>query len=135
MVASARPSPWLTISRRRRSTHRTKWRPIEFSMFDNRTDLPGGYSRAVEYELLGPSARTAWQWRPPRDNYSSAVGSARRLRNGNTLVTFGMVAGRNGSSGPTETSEVTPEGRVAWHLVVEGVMTTFRAEPIEGFVP
>lgn len=109
--------------------------PNRILMFDNRTDLPGGYSRAVEYELSGSTARTAWQWRPARDNYSSAVGSTRRLRNGNTLVTFGMTAGRNGSSGPTETYEVTPDGRVAWHLVVSGVMTTFRVEPIEGFVP
>ncbi len=109
--------------------------PNRILMFDNRTGLPGSYSRAVEYELSGVTARTAWQWRPARDNYSSAVGSARRLRNGNTLVTFGMVAGRNGSSGPTETYEVTPDGRVAWHMVVAGVMTTFRVEPIEGFVP
>jgi hypothetical protein len=109
--------------------------PNRILMFDNRTDLPGRYSRAVEYEITGNTARTVWQWRPPKDNYASAVGSARRLANGNTLVDFGMVAGRNNSSGPTEVYEVTPDGRVAWHLVVEGVMTLFRVEPIDGFVP
>jgi hypothetical protein len=45
-----------------------------------------------------------------------------------------MSKGRNGSSGPTEAYEVDPAGRVAWHLVVEGVMTVFRVEPIDGFV-
>lgn len=109
--------------------------PNRILMFDNRTDLPGRYSRAVEYEITGDTARTAWQWRPAKDNYSSAVGSARRLKNGNTLIAFGMVAGRNGSSGPTEAYEVTPDGKVAWHLVVEGVMTLFRVEPIDAFVP
>jgi len=63
------------------------------------------------------------------------VGSARRLANGNTLLAFGMSAGRNGSTGPTEAYEVTPAGQVAWHLVVEGVMTMFRVEPVNSFEP
>ena len=109
--------------------------PNRILMFDNRTGLPGGYSRAVEYELQGNHARVAWQWRPSRDNYSSAVGSARRLSNGHTLVAFGMEKDRNGSTGPTEAYEVTPDGQVAWHLVVKGVMTMFRVEPIDHFTP
>jgi hypothetical protein len=63
------------------------------------------------------------------------VSSARRLANGNTLVAFGMEKGRNGSSGPTEAYEVTTSGQVKWHLVVDGVMTTFRVEPITSFEP
>lgn len=109
--------------------------PNRILMFDNRTGLPGEYSRAVEYELRGGRARVRWQWRPDRDNYSSAVGSARRLSNGNTLVAFGMEKGRNGSTGPTEAYEVTPGGQVAWHLMVQGVMTMFRVEPVNGFEP
>ena len=35
-----------------------------------------------------------------------------------------MEKGRNGSSGPTEAYEVTPDGAITWHLVVDGVMTT-----------
>ena len=46
-----------------------------------------------------------------------------------------MVKGRNGSSGPTEAFEVTPAGAIAWHMVVEGVMTLFRVEPITSFEP
>jgi circadian clock protein KaiC len=31
--------------------------------------------------------------------------------------------------------EVTPAGAIAWHLVVDGVMTLFRVEPITSFEP
>jgi hypothetical protein len=109
--------------------------PNRVLMFDNRTALTPAYSRAVEYLIDGTAAKQVWAWRPPKDNYASAVSSARRLPNGNTLVAFGMVAGRNGSSGPTEAFEVTPDGAIAWHLVVEGVMTLFRVEPINSFEP
>jgi outer membrane protein assembly factor BamB len=115
-------------------------------MFDNRTDLQPPYSRAVEYVIDPPSAkasggaggtsaRQVWQWKAPNNNYASAVSSARRLANGNTLIGFGMEKGRNGSSGPTEAYEVTRDGAIRWHLVVEGVMTLFRVEPITSFEP
>jgi hypothetical protein len=104
-------------------------------MFDNRTDLQPPYSRAVEYVIEGSRARQVWDWKAPNSNYASAVSSARRLSNGNTLVAFGMEKGRNGSSGPTEAYEVAPDGAVRWHLVVNGVMTMFRVEPINGFEP
>ena len=103
--------------------------------FDNRTDLQPPYSRAVEYAIEGAGANQVWQWIAPNRNYASAVSSARRLANGNTLIAFGMEKGRNGSSGPTEAYEVTPDGAIKWHLVVEGVMTTFRVEPVNSFEP
>jgi hypothetical protein len=117
--------------------------PNRILMFDNRTDLQPPYSRAVEYLIdppsptgsgaaSGGSAKQVWEWKAPNHNYASAVSSARRLSNGNTLIAFGMAKGRNGSSGPTEAYEVTPDGSIKWHLVVEGVMTTFRVEPING---
>ena len=104
-------------------------------MFDNRTGLQPPYSRAVEYAIDGASAQRVWEWKAPNNNYASAVSSARRLSNGNTLVAFGMEKGRNGSTGPTEAFEVTPAGEVKWHLLVEGVMTMFRVEPINSFEP
>jgi hypothetical protein len=110
--------------------------PNRILMFDNRTALQPPYSRAVEYVIDGSAAKQVWEWRPKtHDNYAAAVSSARRLPNGNTLIGFGMVKGRNGSSGPTEAFEVTPDGKVAWHLVVEGVMTLFRVEPVTSFEP
>jgi hypothetical protein len=110
--------------------------PNRVLMFDNRTALQPPYSRAVEYVIEGNTARQVWEWRPrTHDNYAAAVSSARRLPNGNTLIGFGMVKGRNGSSGPTEAFEVTTDGTVAWHLVVDGVMTLFRVEPVTSFEP
>lgn len=109
--------------------------PNRVLMFDNRTDLQPPYSRAVEYAIEGTAAKQIWQWKAPNNNYAAAVSSARRLANGNTLIAFGMQKGRNGSSGPTEAYEVTPSGEVKWHLVVDGVMTTFRVEPISSFEP
>jgi hypothetical protein len=109
--------------------------PNRLLMFDNRTDLQPPFSRAVEYVIDGAKARQIWQWKAPNNNYASAVSSARRLVNGNTLIAFGMEKGRNGSSGPTEAYEVTPSGQIKWHLVVGGVMTTFRVEPISQFEP
>jgi hypothetical protein len=119
--------------------------PNRILMFDNRTDLQPPYSRAIEYQIDPPSprgygaasgsAKVIWQWKAPNNNYASAVSSARRLSNGHTLVSFGMQKGRNGSSGPTEAYEVAPDGSVKWHLVVDGVMTMFRVEPITSFEP
>ena len=109
--------------------------PNRILLFDNRTGLQPPYSRAVEYVIDGASARQVWEWKAPNSNYASAVSSARRLSNGNTLVAFGMEKGRNGSTGPTEAFEVTPAGDVKWRLLVEGVMTMFRVEPVDGFAP
>lgn len=109
--------------------------PHRLLVFDNRTDLQPPYSRAVEYAIEGWKATQVWQWQAPNNNYASAVSSARRLPNGNTLIAFGMEQGRNGSTGPTEAYEVRPKGDIAWHLLVDGVMTLFRVEPINSFVP
>lgn len=109
--------------------------PNRVLMFDNRTDLQPPYSRAVEYAIDGAKATQVWQWMAPNRNYASAVSSARRLANGNTLIAFGMEKGRNGSTGPTEAYEVTAAGEVKWHLVVDGVMTMFRVEPVNWFEP
>jgi hypothetical protein len=63
-------------------------------------------------------------------NYTSAVSSARRLDNGNTLVGFGLAQGIAGSSGPTEFFEVDEGGEPLWRVVVGGTNVMFRAEPI-----
>lgn len=97
-------------------------------MFDNGIDR-GGYSRAVEYSLETGAARTQWEWRSQPPNFAGAVGSARRLANGNTLIAFGIQAGLIGSTGPTEVYETDPAGTVVWHLVTR-TQTMFRAEPL-----
>lgn len=110
--------------------------PNRVLMFDNGFDRQAPFSRAAEYELSSDGARLVWQWRPPQDNWSRIIGSARRLANGNTLITFGTPAGLpEGSTGPVEVYEVTPAGAVAWHLVVRGGLNTFmyRATPLDRF--
>jgi hypothetical protein len=119
--------------------------PGRIVLFDNGRDR-GGYSRAMELSLENGTgtpkgvpygsavpydrATTVWQWRPEKDNYSSAISSARRLPGGNTLVSFGMSAGQAESTGPTEAFEVTNAGKIVWHLSVSGTTTMFRVEPI-----
>jgi hypothetical protein len=98
-------------------------------MFDNGVERQG-YSRVVEFMTDGGTARTVWEWRSEPANYASAVGSARRLDNGNTLIAFGMGAGIAGSSGPIEVYEVGTDGTSRWHLVVRNTPVMYRAEPL-----
>jgi len=98
-------------------------------LFDNGVNR-GGYSRAVEFSLDGAAARMSWEWRPQPANYASAISSARRLANGNTLIAFGMSAGLAGSTGPTEVYEVSTDGASLWHLLLR-TQTMFRAEPLD----
>jgi hypothetical protein len=102
--------------------------PGRIVLFDNGTER-GGFSRAIEYALETGAARTAWEWRSQPLNYASAVGSARRLDNGNTMIAFGMQAGLAGSTGPTEVYEVDAAGAVVWHLVTS-TQVMYRAEPL-----
>lgn len=96
-------------------------------VFDNGLER-GDSSRALELDLSAPEAKAVWQWRPARRNLSAFVGSARRLANGNTLITFGMSAG-GGSTGPIEVYEVNQKGQTVWHLEVGETRQIFRAEP------
>jgi hypothetical protein len=90
------------------------------------------YSRAAEYELRNGAAQKVWEWRPPRDNWARIISGARRLSNGNTVVTFGTVASTaEGTTGPIEVYEVTPRGEAVWHLVVSGAVSSlYRATPL-----
>jgi hypothetical protein len=104
--------------------------PGRILLFDNGLQRAGP-SRAVEFEVTGARAEPRWSWSSPTSNYSSAVSSARRLPNGNTLVAFGVSEGLDGSTGPTEAYEVTPDGHTIWHVGVTGTWIMFRAEPME----
>jgi hypothetical protein len=102
--------------------------PGRVVLFDNGTDR-GGYSRAVEYSVEAGSARTLWEWRSQPANFAAAVGSARRLADGHTVIAFGMKAGLAGSTGPTEIYEVDADGTPVRHLVTR-TQTMYRAEPL-----
>ncbi len=112
--------------------------PDRVLMFDN--GWPGRltgdrYSRALEIQLDrdAGTAEVAWEFRPEPDIYAPIISSARRLENGNTVVGFGTTADFVGlpSTGPAAVFEVTPQQRVLWRLVVEGVGPFYRATPME----
>ncbi|MEM7799467.1 MAG: arylsulfotransferase family protein [Chloroflexota bacterium] len=77
-------------------------------LFDNRINRE--YARAVEYELdeVNLIARRVWEYREPFPNGSLAMGSARRLPNGNTLIGWGSMY--------PSVSEVNSEGEVLFEL-------------------
>ena len=64
-------------------------------MFDDGTTRPesegGPYARAIEYsiDLRRKTISKAWEFRPRKDLRCQEGGSARRLKNGNTVVDFG----------------------------------------------
>jgi hypothetical protein len=70
-------------------------------LFDNgnlRPDGQGGrYSRGLELELNFKTmqARKVWEYRNKPDLYSSAVGSTVRLKNGNTVMIYGIATVNN----------------------------------------
>jgi hypothetical protein len=108
--------------------------PDRVLVFDNGFTRAERFSRVAEYVLEGPTARLDWEWRPPRDNWSPFISSARRLPNGNTLVGFGLPANAGiGSTGPIEVYEVDPGGVVVWHLTLGGLVSSmYRATPLSG---
>ena len=63
-------------------------------MFDNRSGPDPLASRAVEYRLdqAAGTATLVWEYRPVPAITSRIMGSAQRLRSGNTLVGFGVAA-------------------------------------------
>jgi hypothetical protein len=110
--------------------------PNRVLMFDNGFARRDGsqWSRAIEL-AIDPSTGivgTAWEYRPDPDIWARIISSARRLPNGNTVVTFGTPAGPLGATGPIAVHEVSPAGRLLWSMTVAlpngGV---FQGDPID----
>jgi len=61
--------------------------------FDNGNNHTPAFSRAVEYTLdeINLVATNVWQYRNNPDYFTSAMGSARRLSNGSTLINWGRA--------------------------------------------
>jgi hypothetical protein len=103
-------------------------------LFDNGNFRPEGeYSRGLELELdfSAMTARKVWEYRHSPDDYSSRVGNALRLPNGNTLLNFGYHVD------PTEAAvlvEARPDGTAAWVVSMKSKRsrtTRYRAYPLE----
>ncbi len=106
-------------------------------LFDNgnlRPDNQGGrYSRALELEVNFSTmqARKVWEYRNKPDLYSSAVGSANRLPNGNTVLLYGIPTVAN--PGIFTLVEADQAGNpVATTLITSpGKTVQYRAVPID----
>ncbi len=61
-----------------------------YTVFDNGNRHSPPLSRAVEYELdtLNMKATLIWEYRNPHGSYSSYMGNAQRLHNGNTVINW-----------------------------------------------
>ena len=117
-------------------------------LFDNGAlrpkELGGEFSRALELSLDEKSmkANAVWSWSNNPDLFTPIWGDADRLKNGNTLITFGNVVPHlwkpdtaSGHKIPTQTSrliEVTPSGEKVWELEFSPPQWgTYRAERID----
>jgi hypothetical protein len=94
-------------------------------MFDNGNFRPGpvSYSRAVEY-AIDESRKTAtkvWEYRHSPDVFSSAMGNAQRLENGNTIIGWGAC------DHPVALTEVRPDGTVVQELGLPANNFSYRA--------
>jgi hypothetical protein len=96
-------------------------------VFDNGWNHPDPVTaRVVEVEIdeAAGTAKEVWGYAEPEDRYTTFLGDAKRLPNGNTLVAWGGIQ---------EVTEVTPDGTVVWRLDVENAVG--RVEVWEGALP
>jgi hypothetical protein len=92
-------------------------------LFDNGNLKEGQFSRAVEYELDETSltARRVWEYRNTPDIYSSEMGFAQRLPNGNTLIGWG------GNEEGRAVTEVAQDGTKLFELRFPEDIVSYRA--------
>jgi hypothetical protein len=90
------------------------------TLYDNGNFHSPQFSRAVEYELdeTNKKVTLVWQYRNTPDVYGFAMGSARRLSNGNTIIGWGYTQ--------TTLTEVTPEGNKVLEMKLPSGMMTYR---------
>lgn len=90
------------------------------TVWDNGNQHVPTHSSAKEYELdeVNMTATLVWSFQPKTysngNAYFYAMGSARRLENGNTLI----MGGWDNSSNQSNIFEVTPAGTVVWELAL-----------------
>lgn len=66
-------------------------------LFDNGYMRQNKYSRAVEYKIdeTKKEAEMVWEYRSNPDIFAVAMGSSQRLKNGNTLISWGLMASQH----------------------------------------
>ncbi|MBI5324544.1 MAG: aryl-sulfate sulfotransferase [Ignavibacteriae bacterium] len=97
--------------------------------YDNGPYKKPWYSRAAEYTLdeSNKTASLTWEYRHSPDLTGFAMGSAQRLKNGNTLISWGLIFG-----GLFRTvTEVTPDNNISFELSLPSDAFTYRAAKYE----
>lgn len=98
----------------------------------NERDVASPYSRAVVYALDYDAMEVAQTWEYVHDTFTSFLGDANRLPNGNVLVCAGGVMGRGGQPEIVEVTGGADPERV-W--VLEATQSVYRAVRIASFYP
>ena len=82
-----------------------------YTLFDNGNTREPQFSRAIEYKLdtENMTATKVWEYCGDSTIYTSIKGSTQRLENGNTIIGYGALD-------KPGVIEVTPDGKIAWHL-------------------
>ena len=95
------------------------------TLFDNGSQHPTHYSRAVEYKLdeANKTAELIWEYRHSPDIFTAAMGSVQRLPNGNTIIGWGSAS----RPGIPAVTEVHPDKSVAIELSFPSGQTSYRA--------
>jgi hypothetical protein len=94
------------------------------TLFDNGNELVPEYSRAVEYQLdeTNMIATQVWEYRHAPDIFGNALGSARRLAGGGTIIGWGHT------SPDPKVTEVHADGSLALELGFNSTTaTSYRA--------
>jgi hypothetical protein len=98
----------------------------------NERGVASPYSRAVVYALDYEAMEATQTWKYVHDTFTSFLGDANRLPNGNVLVCAGGVMGRGGQP---EIVEVTGEADPERVWVLEATQSVYRAVRIGSFYP
>jgi hypothetical protein len=104
-------------------------------MFDNGNYRPEGeYSRGLELQLdfETMTAHKVWEYRQQPDVFSSQLGSAVRLSNGETILNFGFRD--EDPKAPVILAEARPDGSAAWEqsLTLAGLRASrYRTLPLD----
>ncbi len=105
-------------------------------LFDNgnlRPEAEGGqYSRGLELKLdfNMKQAAKVWEYRNKPDLYSSAVGSAVRLDNGNTVLDFGVADSQNPNIYNVVEADPAGNAVAVFQISAPGKTIQYRAIPI-----
>ncbi len=92
------------------------------TLFDNGNLHNPQFSRSLEYQIdeVNMSVERVWDYKYTPPFYSQAMGSSQKLENNNTLIGWGLIAGKT-------ITEVKPDGSISLDISVPDSFFTYRA--------